>query len=143
MFKVIGFDNKEHVFNYSKHNKRKYDTNKSSLHIKARELIKELFSQYSVYEEITLPGSKRAVKQSLLFADFYIPDLALVVEVHGQQHYEYSSFFHKSVLHFYQCKKRDKDKIEWCENNGIEVIELPYNRKKEWKEILQKVRPIQ
>lgn len=140
---MIGFDKREHVFNYSKHNKRKYNKNKSSLHLEARSIIDELFSQYSVYEEITLPGSRKTPKQSLLFADFYIPDLALVVEVHGQQHYEYNSFFHKSIVHFYQCKKRDKDKIEWCEFNGIDVAELPYNRKKEWKKILQKIRPIQ
>jgi len=30
-------------------------------------------------------------------------------------------------MNFAQHKKRDREKIEWCELNGIEYIELPYS----------------
>jgi hypothetical protein len=141
--RATGFDGKEHLFNYIKNESRRNNTNKSSLHKEAKVIIKELFSQYSVYEEVTLPGSRKSANESLLFTDFYLPRLALVVEVHGKQHYEYTPFFHKSKMHYFKCRKRDADKVEWCELNSIDVVELPYNRKKEWKKILQNARPIQ
>lgn len=137
MFKVIGFDKKEHNFNFTKNNSRKYQNNKSSLHLKARTLLNELFPHISIYEEVTLPGSKRIGRPSLLYADFFIPELMCIIEVHGKQHYEYSSFFHANKLDFVYAKRRDTDKIEWGDMNGIKVIVLPYNEEKRWKHLIQ------
>ena len=135
--KVVGFDNKEHKFNFSKNKKRRYQENKSSLHSKTRELLKELFPRLSIYEEVTLPGSKRVGRSSLLYADFFIPELMLIVEVHGKQHYEYCSFFHSDKMDFLKSKKRDADKIEWCNLNNIKIVSLPYNKESEWKNLIQ------
>jgi hypothetical protein len=137
MFRVVGFDNKEHKFNYAKNRVRKFLKNKSSLHVLARELIEELFPGLSVYEEVTLPGSKKLGRSSLLYADFFIPDSMLVIEVHGRQHYEYCSFFHKDKIDFINAKKRDADKIEWCEMNDIKIAVLPFNEKYKWKNLIQ------
>ena len=137
MFRVVGFDNKEHKFNYAKNRVRKFLKNKSSLHVLARELIEELFPGLSVYEEVTLPGSKKLGRSSLLYADFFIPDSMLVIEVHGRQHYEYCSFFHKDKIDFINAKKRDADKIEWCEMNYIKIAVLPFNEKYKWKNLIQ------
>tara|TARA_R100000152_G_C6781331_1_gene215612 strand:+ start:1947 stop:2375 length:429 start_codon:yes stop_codon:yes gene_type:complete len=137
MFRVVGFDNREHKFNFTKHNRRKYQQNKSSLHIKARDTINEVFPQFSVYEEVTLPGSKRLGRSSLLYADFFIPEIMCIVEVHGKQHYEYCSFFHKNKMDFVNAKRRDLDKIEWCELNNITIVVLPYNEEKQWKHLIQ------
>lgn len=139
MFKVTGFDNKEHKFNYSKNKKRRYQNNKSSLHEKTRELIKEMFPTSSVYEEITLPGSKKIGRPSLLYADFFIPELMLIVEVHGKQHYEFCTFFHKSKIDFLKSRKRDREKIEWCNMNNIKIVVLPYNEEQEWKNLIQQI----
>ena len=119
MIRVVGFDNKEHKFNFSKNKKRRYQDNKSSLHEKARSIIKEIFPTLSVYEEVTLPGSKRSGRASLLYADFFLPEIMLIVEVHGKQHYEYCSFFHKDKMDFLKSKKRDIDKIESVAKNII------------------------
>jgi hypothetical protein len=137
MFRVVGFDDKEHKFNYAKNRVRKFLKNKSSLHVLARELIEELFPGLSVYEEVTLPGSKKLGRSSLLYADFFIPDSMLVIEVHGRQHYEYCSFFHKDKIDFINAKKRDADKIEWCEMNDIKIVVLPFNEKYKWKNLIQ------
>ena len=137
MFRVVGFDDKEHKFNYAKNRVRKFLKNKSSLHMLARELIEELFPGLSVYEEVTLPGSKKLGRSSLLYADFFIPDSMLVIEVHGRQHYEYCSFFHKDKIDFINAKKRDADKIEWCEMNDIKIAVLPFNEKYKWKNLIQ------
>lgn len=137
MIRVIGFDNKEHLFNFTKNLNRKHNKHKSSFHQKARSVIKELFPRSSVYEEITLPGSKKIGRSNVLYADFFIPDAMLMVEVHGKQHYEFCSHFHKSPMDFVKSKKRDADKIEWCEINNIKIVILPYNQEKEWKNLIQ------
>lgn len=139
MFRVLGFDKKEHLFNYSKNKSRKFTEDKSTLHKFAREIICELFPGMSVYEEVTLPGSQRFGRKSLLYADFFIPDAMLIIETHGKQHYQYCSFFHNDVMDFISSKKRDADKIEWCEMNDIKVAVLPYDRKKEWKNLILQV----
>lgn len=136
MFKVVGFDSKEHKFNFTKNRARRYQENKSSLHTKARSLIRELFPNLSVYEEVTLPGSKKLGRSSLLYADFFLPEVMLIIEVHGKQHYEYCSFFHSNVMDFIKSRKRDEDKIEWCQINEIKIVTLPYNEEKEWKNLI-------
>jgi hypothetical protein len=133
MIYAVGFDGKKHKFNYVKNRSRKSRGNKSSYHVEARKLIKDYFSNYPIYEEVTLPGSKKASRKSLLYADFFIPEVALIVEVHGEQHYSFCSFFHKSKYDFFKSKKRDKDKIEWCKLNNIDILILPYNEREEWK----------
>ena len=136
MIRVIGFDQREHKFNFAKNKSRKYLENKSSLHTKTREIIKDLFPNLSVYEEVTLPGSKKIGRSSLLYADFFIPELMLIIEAHGRQHYQYCSFFHKDKMDFLNAKKRDLDKIEWCEINNIKIAVLPFDRKEEWKQLI-------
>jgi hypothetical protein len=137
MFRVVGFDNKEHLFNYAKNRVRKFLKNKSSLHVLARDIIKEMFPGLAVYEEVTLPGSKKLGRSSLLYADFFVPDAMLVIEVHGRQHYQYCSFFHKDKIDFVNSKKRDNDKIEWCKINDIKIVILPFNEKHTWKNLIQ------
>lgn len=104
--------------------------NKSSLHLTARNLIKECFPTLQVLEEVQIPLRKA----QMLVLDFYLPLNKKCIEIHGKQHYEFSRFYHKDRMGFLKHRKRDKEKQEWCENNGIEYIELPYNENVEqWK----------
>ena len=140
MMRVVGFDGKDYDFNYSKNKHRKSRSNKSSYHVEARKLIRDYFSDFSIYEEVTLPGSKKAGRRSLLYADFFIPEAMLMVEVHGEQHYTFSSFFYKSKYDFLKSKKRDKDKMAWCGLNNIELVVLPYNERDQWKQMIAEKR---
>ncbi len=116
---VKGFDNKEYKLKLS----TKQRTNCSKGHIRARILLKKIFPNDIVYEEVTLLGSKRANK-NILYCDFLIPSHDILVEVHGKQHYEIG-YFHDSKLSFIKAKSNDLRKIEWCELNNISYIELP------------------
>lgn len=127
---MIGLDGKEYKFNFAKYKSRSNRENKSNLHRECLELLETMLKGYSIYEEVTLPGTNK------LYADFFIPDLNLVVEVHGQQHYNYTPFFHKSKADFYLGKKRDKDKIEFCSINNLSIAILPYNEKEKWNQII-------
>ena len=128
--KVMGLDNKEYTFNYTKFHLRSERGGKSSLHNEARELLKEMLVGYSIYEEVTLPGCKT------LYADFFVPQIKLVVEVHGEQHYNHIPFFHKTKADFFLGKKRDKNKIEFCRLNEFPIAVLPYNEKDRWNQII-------
>lgn len=102
--------------------------NKSSLHLEARSIIHESFPTLQVLEEV--PVNVR--RTELLYLDFYLPLLKKCIEVHGEQHYKFSRFFHNTALGFIKHKKRDQDKKEWCELNNITYIELAFDKKDEW-----------
>jgi hypothetical protein len=134
--RVIGFDKKIYNINFSKSAHKSFRENKSAYHNKARKLISEIFPFEVVYEETTLPGS-RTRATGLLYADFIIPKLSIIIEVHGEQHYKFSKFFHKTKKGFQEHKRRDFKKIEWCLLNDITMIVLPFDKEEEWESLLK------
>jgi len=135
---VIGLDNKHYVWNPAKKQAKVKDKNKSSLHKKAKRLLKEAYPFDRILEEVSLPGTKTTRRRSSLTADFFIPNRTLIIEVHGEQHYTYNSFFFKNSMEFYKAQARDRDKIRWCEINDIGFIELSFNESEdEWRKKLE------
>ena len=109
--------------------------NKSSLHLKARKLIKECFPTLQILEEVGAPIRKNET----LYLDFYLPLSKTCIEVHGEQHYKFVQFYHNNTLGFLKHRKRDQQKKEWCEKNDIEYVELPYSEsEEEWRDRLLK-----
>lgn len=107
---------------------------KSSYHIKARDLIKQIYPTMQILEEVPI----HVRKSEILYLDFYLPLNRKCIEVHGEQHYDFIPFYHTNKLSFLKAKKRDKDKKEWCDSNGISYIELAYNTIDEWESIIAK-----
>lgn len=97
--------------------------NKSQPHLKARQLLSQIFPTLQILEEVPITVRK----SETLYLDFYLPLIKTCVEVHGEQHYKFISFYHNNMLSFLKAKKRDQEKAEWCEMNGIRHIVLPYN----------------
>jgi hypothetical protein len=133
--KVKGINGKEYTWNLSSYDVFYDDTRKRSrFHLRARNLLKETFNSYRILEEVKLPGSTAVNRRSVLYLDFYVPSLNLAVEVHGKQHYEFCSFFHKSRADFIKGQSRDEDKIAWCELNNIDIVTLKYSESDdEWR----------
>jgi len=132
--KLLGLDGREYSLNARKYMVDGNQTRpRSSLHLEARTLLKEMFPGDIILEEITLPGCKPT-----LYADFFIPLQKLIVEVQGEQHYKQNSFFHKTDDAFLKAKKRDVLKKRWCEVNDLIIIELPYDKKSEWRDRIDK-----
>ena len=127
--KAIGLDGKERSWNLSKHRNNKNSSRpRSQYHIRARNLLRKIYPRDKILEEVSLPGSNTETRKSTLFADFFIPNRSLIVEVHGQQHYEYNAFYHnKKKINFYKAQARDRDKLEWCCLNNIRVAVLKYS----------------
>lgn len=126
--KLTGLDGREYVYNFKKICKE--SPNPSSLHLSAREVIRKTFGLCSIYEEVQLLGSR-------LIADFFIPDMRVLIEVNGEQHYNYIKHFHKSESAFVKSKIRDVQKKEWCELNEFSFIELPFNEYDSWGKIIK------
>lgn len=103
---------------------------RSGLHQKARVILYELFPTSQILEEVPV----KLRRGSTQYFDFYINQIRLVIEVHGIQHYKFNSLFHSGAHDFINQKKRDREKIDWCEINNITYIELPYNESiEQWK----------
>lgn len=119
--KVLGLNGKTYNLKLI----RKEFKQRSKGHIEVRVIIAELFPLHLWYEEVGLPGSGG------LKSDFYIPELNLMIEVQGRQHNEYVQFFHKNKMGFLNSKKRDLNKVKWCELNNIRLVKL--NDGEDWR----------
>lgn len=128
--KVLGLDGRFHSLSLAQYRNNSSITNKSQYHLKARELIRELYPNHPAYEEVMLPGSR-------LYVDFLLPTNSMMIEVHGEQHYSDNSFFYKTYADFIAAKQRDARKKEWCELNNYTYVELPYKESNDdWKKRL-------
>jgi hypothetical protein len=103
------------------------DRKVSSLHSRARDLLRQIFPFEPRKEEVSLPGCK-----AQLYLDFFLPQSMFAVEVQGQQHYEHTPLFHGTdKFHFYASLARDNEKRSFCGLNKITLVELPYNESDE------------
>jgi len=115
---------------------RKSPKNKSSYHLKAREVLRELFPLHHVYEEVYV----KLLKSNRAYLDFFIYSLGVVIEVHGEQHFSQNSFMHGDKLKFLQQQRRDRLKREWCELNEFTLIELHYDEsEQQWRDKLNSI----
>lgn len=106
---------------------------RSSLHLATRKLLSSHFPTLQLLEEVPIPLRKNEV----LYLDFYIPLKKICVEVHGEQHFKFVPFYHSTVLNFLKAQKRDRDKQEWCEINGLKYIGLRFDQSKdEWSKLI-------
>lgn len=55
--------------------------------------------------------------------DFYLPDLNMVCEFDGRQHYGETNYFTYS---FNDTKKHDQIKEQFCKDNNIYILRIPY-----------------
>lgn len=70
------------------------------------------------------------IDQKVLPFDFYIPQYNLCVEYDGKQHFEPIDFANKGkewALQQYKTRKRhDEIKTQYCKNNNIRLLRIPY-----------------
>lgn len=113
--KVVGLDGRI----YNLRIEKRQLGNKSGPHEQVKSLLKHLFPLDEIGEEVFLPGAS-----TTLYADFFLPNRSLVVEIHGRQHFDFVKHFHGTYQNFVRSKRRDEEKEEWCALNNIELIVL-------------------
>lgn len=62
----------------------------------------------------------------LLELDGYNAKMGLAFEHHGQQHYRYVEFFHRTAAAHGEMQERDREKKELCELHQVALIVIPY-----------------
>lgn len=58
--------------------------------------------------------------------DFYLPDHNSCIEFDGRQHYTNINFFYKTNENFQDRVKKDNIKTQYCKDNNIKLIRIPY-----------------
>lgn len=66
------------------------------------------------------------ITEQNLELDMYNEDLKLAVEYNGEQHYEYTPYFHKTKDAYYCGRYRDDMKQRLCEKAGVSLISVSY-----------------
>lgn len=95
-------------------------------YLKANNII--FVSQYTIEIDSTINKSGKAN------IDFYIPSKNLFIEYNGIQHYiEKQSFGGK--IEFERQQKRDEYVRNYCKENNIRLLEIPYT--KTWEEVTE------
>jgi hypothetical protein len=69
---------------------------------------------------------RNEITNANLEIDCFCAELGIGIEYNGKQHYEYVPHFHTSKDAFYNIKYRDQIKKRLCEENGINLIIVPY-----------------
>lgn len=123
--KVLGLDGCGYRL---KNGDRLSDRPRSRGHRQARQLLQELFPFDSIWEEVFLPGCLSA-----LYLDFLLPSRLLAVEVQGPQHQEYVEHFHKDEAGFRKSQLRDRNKMQFCQENRITLVQLESDDECRWR----------
>ena len=58
--------------------------------------------------------------------DFYLPEKNILIEYDGEQHFRCTNNGWDSDKYFKQLQNRDKFKNQWCKENNIILIRIPY-----------------
>ena len=71
--------------------------------------------------------------------DFYLPELNIIFEFDGKQHYEFVEYFHHSLEEFQRRQDNDNRKNEYCIKNKITLFRIPYWEEENIQSILTKI----
>lgn len=129
--KYVDLDGNEHKLNLSNHLCK--PQNKSSLHLKVRQFLKDFLPMYQVYEECPVNVTKKKV----LYLDFFIPSLKVILESDGLQHKVFTPFFHRSKANFLNSRKNDRLKENWAGLNDFVLLRFDDSQtESDWKTLL-------
>lgn len=107
--------------------KSKPRNNCSSLHVLAKQIIKEIFPYEQIFEEVFIPKIK-------LYLDILLLLRRICIEINGEQHFRQISHFHSNKLEFLKSQNRDRIKAQVLQENDIKLIVLKYNESNLWKQ---------
>jgi G:T-mismatch repair DNA endonuclease (very short patch repair protein) len=112
-----------------------YRANASSLHKSVGELLRtdDAFANQDIYQEYPVNRVNEKYSEGSHHFDWVLPKLRIVIECHGRQHYDATSFtsnVEEAVSNFRDLKRRDKAKKEAALSAGFAYVEVPYFEEK-------------
>ena len=100
------------------------DANDSKLEKLAKVVVEDIFKR--PFHKIRPDFLRNDVTGQNLEIDLYNEQLALGIEVNGDQHYRFIPYFHRTRDDFLKQRYRDEMKKIKCQQRGITLIEIPY-----------------
>lgn len=105
----------------------------SKLHLKIGSILRDPslgFSGYKIYEEYPVNRINPTFSSGRHKFDWVILDLQVVLELHGESHYQAVDFGsegnEKALDNYYAGKYRDKIKAQAAVDAGFTYVEIPY-----------------
>ena len=93
-------------------------TSKSKMQKGVKDFLFKYWKSHVVFEEFPVAGTR-------LSLDFYNANKKIAVEVQGRQHTKYVPYFHgNNKINYINQLKRDQDKLRFCEQNNITLVEI-------------------
>lgn len=93
------------------------EPSRSKLQFAFKQKIRQFWGTHVIYEEFPVYGSRQKV-------DFINFTVNIAIEVNGEQHDKFVKHFHKNKQGFIGSIKRDREKRQWLEMNGITLVEV-------------------
>lgn len=93
---------------------------RSKFQKKIKDFLANSWKNDIVFEEFRIAGT-------MLSLDFYNANKKIAIEVQGDQHVKFVKHFHKTRLKYLEQLKRDQKKLDFCELNGIKLVEIYKN----------------
>ena len=98
------------MFNWKSKSRSKFQNN-------VKDFLRDYWINDVVFEEFRIVGTRLSI-------DFYNANRRIAIEVQGDQHIKYVKHFHKNRLKYLDQLKRDQKKLDFCEFNGIKMVEI-------------------
>ncbi len=90
---------------------------RSKFQKRIKDFLYDYWQHDIVFEEFRIVGTRMSL-------DFYNANKKIAIEVQGAQHLRFVKHFHKNRLKYLQQIKRDQKKMDFCECNSIEFVEI-------------------
>lgn len=94
--------------------------------IKLTKILEDVYGKQNIITSFH-PIWALSNKKVLLEFDIYIKNKDILIEYNGQQHYEFTPFFHRTKTNFLKQVRRDKKKLKLVKKNGKKLIIFKYN----------------
>lgn len=85
-----------------------------------------------------IPNENMFCKRQYLVADFYLPDINLIIEMNGLQHYQYVEHFNTKDWTLEDQQIRDDTLRAYCKTHKISLLEIKYDKIDKIPQILAK-----
>ena len=112
-------------FIFSKNAERLLDSGCPKCNKKMTKGEKEILEWLQNHKIIFIYQYFQKINNKNHFFDFYLPEKKIIIEYDGIQHTEPVPYF-GGERQLEKVKDRDKQKEEWCKNNDITLIRVPY-----------------
>lgn len=112
-----------------------YRSSASKLHIIIGDTLRdsEIFGGYTAYQEYPVNRVNTSYTESSHHFDWVLPEIQIVIEGHGKQHYEVVAFggdLQEALFAFQAGRRRDAAKKDAAIAAGYTYIEVPYSDEK-------------